>query len=73
MLLPDPDDPTQPDLENVRPGVGKFTENIDEVDDSQFIRVKVVFAYPFPNIGVTPFASFFEFSYTHQGGSSPNP
>lgn len=67
---PDPEDPTQPDLDNLRPGVGEFATSIDEVDDSQFIRVKVVFTYPVPMTGVTPFSNFFQFSYIYAGGRS---
>ncbi len=65
---PDPEDPTQPDLDNVRPDFGEFARTIDEVDDSQFIRVKVVFTYPIPITGVVPFSNYFQFSYIYSGG-----
>ncbi len=67
---PHPQDPTMPDLENVRPGVGEFARTIDEVDDSRFIRVKVVMTYPFPQTGVTPTVNFFTIGYTFSGGTS---
>ncbi len=70
---PDPDDPTMPDLGNLAPGVGEFSTNIDDIDDFQFIRVKVVFTYPVPLNGITPFSNFYAFSYTFAGGATTTP
>jgi len=63
----DPDNPIRPNLDDLRPGFGRFTEHIDEVDDSRFIRVKVVLTYPFPDIGLLPRSSFFDIGYTFRG------
>lgn len=63
----DPENPFRPNLDDLRPGAGQFTPNIDEVDDSRFIRVKVVLSYPYPDIGVEPQANFFEIRYSYRG------
>jgi len=67
---PDPDDPSVPDEENVRPAVGEFSDDIDDVDDCQFIRVKVVLTWPVPIGANTPTVNFFQFQFTHAGGRS---
>jgi hypothetical protein len=69
---PDPADPSQPDLDNLRPGIGEFTQNIDEIDDTRFIRVKVVFNRPRPDNGLIPQVLFYEFGFTFAGGIPRN-
>ncbi len=45
----DPLIPGQPDPDATRPGLDRFTTDINEVDDSRFIRFRVIFLVPNPN------------------------
>lgn len=58
----DPDNPGLPDLDQLRPPT--FTFNIDEVDDSRFIRVQVLFVTPTPVPPAPPAVEAVRFSYT---------
>jgi len=68
---PDPADPSQPDVANARPAPDDFTDNIDEIDDCQFIRVKIVFTYTYPYSG-TPAVDFFRILFDYKGGTPKN-
>ncbi len=58
----DPDNPGLPDLDALRPPT--FTFNIDEVDDSRFIRFQVLFVMPTPAPLDLPTVSTVRFAFS---------